>query len=151
VPIASAALVLVLFSIPNGFPHQEKAQGVEARSGFGHAFRQFSIQRLDWPGTALLLLSTLSLVAALEEAGLRFPWRSPLVIVLLTFSGFAWIAFFVWERRVTLREESREPIFPWRFARSRVWIGMLLYAFLFSDISQFSVALSCHKTDHSSC
>ena len=76
----------------------------------------------------MLLVATLFLVAALEEAGNRFEWRSAFVIVLLTVSGTTWIAFLVWERKVTLSRDSQEPVFPWRFIQSRIWMGMLLNA-----------------------
>ena len=76
----------------------------------------------------MLLGATVLFVAALENAGSRFPWRSAYVISLLVISGILWIAFFVWERRVTLAATIKEPVFPWRFVQSRVWVGMLLYA-----------------------
>ena len=38
------------------------------------------------------------------------------------------MAFLLWERRVTPFDDPREPVFPWRFVQSRVWIGMLLNA-----------------------
>lgn len=41
-------------------------------------------------------------------------------------SNHLWIAFLLWERRVTLLSECIEPVFPWRFLRNRVWMGMLL-------------------------
>jgi uncharacterized iron-regulated membrane protein len=75
----------------------------------------------------MLLIATLCLVAALEEAGIGYPWRSAFVITLLAISGILWVAFLLWERKVTLAATAREPVFPWRFVQSRVWLGMLLY------------------------
>lgn len=85
------------------------------------------MKRLDILGAALLLVATLLLVTALEEAGIRFPWKSPFVIILLTVSGLLWIVFLAWERKLTRAASVQEPVFPWRFVQSRVWVGMLLY------------------------
>ena len=85
-----------------------------------------SLRKVDILGTAMLLTATTLLVAALQEAGTRFPWKSAFVIILLTISGLSWPAFLLWERRVTLADQEQEPVFPWRFVQSRVWIGMLL-------------------------
>ena len=75
----------------------------------------------------MLLTATTFLVAALQEAGRSFPWKSAFVIAMLIVSGFTWPAFLLWERKVTLTEQEQEPIFPWRFIQSRVWAGMLWY------------------------
>lgn len=113
--------------MPNGFPHhgvQREKRSSSTRISGGKVF-----QRLDLVGAILLLIATLFLVAALEEADVNYPWRSAFVITLLTISGICWIAFFIWSRRITLRErlQLREPVFPWRFVQSRVLVGMLLY------------------------
>ena len=83
-------------------------------------------QRIDGIGTILLLISTLFLVAALEEAGIEFPWKSAFVIALLVISGLSVMCFALWERKITTMDTHQEPIFPWRFAKSRVLMGMLL-------------------------
>ena len=87
-----------------------------------------SLRKVDAIGCFLLLTATIFLVAALEEAGVRFPWRSAFVITLLTISGILWPIFLAWEKRVTKNEavNKREPVFPFRFVQSRVWIGMML-------------------------
>lgn len=82
---------------------------------------------MDFLGAAMLLTATLLFVAALEEAGAKYPWKSAYVISLLTLSGILWLLFLVWERKVTLTATTQEPVFPWRFVQSRVWVGMLLY------------------------
>ncbi|KAI1267056.1 MFS multidrug transporter-like protein [Xylariaceae sp. FL1019] len=120
VPIAFAAALVLFFLLPKGFPNH----GTNRRGSMPSK----SMSRLDYPGTALLLLSTLSLVAAFEEAGLLFPWKSAYVIVLLIASIIGWVVFLIWERRVTLAAGIREPIFPWRFVQDRVWVGMILCA-----------------------
>ncbi|KAI1254222.1 hypothetical protein MGN70_004618 [Eutypa lata] len=126
VPPALVTAVIIFFSIPTGFPFHGKPKHEPPNAG--NVLSRRSLQRLDVLGTALLLVSTVFLVASLEEAGLRSPWRSPFVITLLTISGLGWIAFLLWERRITMLSGLQEPVFPWRLAQSRVWVGMLLNA-----------------------
>ena len=112
--------------IPPNFPHHGQPSYSAGKSG--QVFSRSSLKRVDFPGALFLLIATLLLVTALEEAGSRFPWKSAFVITLLTASGLLWVIFLAWERFVTKAERLREPVFPWRFVQSRVWIGMLLYA-----------------------
>ncbi|KAK9413398.1 putative Major facilitator superfamily (MFS) profile domain-containing protein [Seiridium unicorne] len=127
VPPAILTAVVILLSMPNGFPHHGNPRKDRPNAGRVNS-RQY-IQRLDYLGTILLLVATVFLVAALEEADLAYSWSSPFVISLLIISGLAWIAFLLWERHITLEAKVREPMFPWRFLCSRVWVGMLLNAF----------------------
>lgn len=110
--------------MPNGFPHHGKHR--RDRPTSNRVISTALIQRVDLFGAALLLIATLLLVAALEEADVEYPWKSAFVITLLTISGLGWIAFLLWERRITLQARLREPVFPWRFVQNRVLIGMLL-------------------------
>lgn len=106
--------------LPNEFPdHWKNTQSKGWRDSLA------ALKRVDFLGAALLLLFTVLLLVPLEEAGVRFPWRSAFVISLLVISGILGILFFIWERKVTLKDDFREPVFPWRFVR-RIWIGMLL-------------------------
>ena len=120
VPAGIVGVAGLIICMPSKFPHHgqpNKAQRVSMES----------FKRVDFPGVGLLLAATVLLVAALEEAGTLYPWKSAYVITLLTISGLLWIVFLLWERKVTLAENIREPVFPWRFLQSRVWIGMLMY------------------------
>ena len=126
VPAGVVAAIMIVICMPNGFPHHGDPR--TPRSDTVGAFSKTTFDRVDFLGAFMLLIATLFLVAALEEAGNRYPWRSAFVIVLLTISGFAWIAFLWWERRVTLHSGAQEPVFPWRFIQSRIWLGMLLNA-----------------------
>lgn len=91
-------------------------------------FSRKSLKRVDFLGVALLLAASFAFVTPLEEAGIHFDWNSSFVITLLTLSGFLWIAFLAWERRVTAASSVREPVFPWRFMQSRVRVGLILSA-----------------------
>jgi len=130
VPAGIVAAVIVVVSIPNRFPRHHQADP-KPRSA-GHRFSIQNFRKVDIFGTFMLLTATTLLVAALQEAGRSFPWKSAFVITMLVISGLTWPAFLVWERRVTLVEQEQEPIFPWRFVQSRVWAGMLLYVLFFA-------------------
>ena len=85
-----------------------------------------TLARIDIPGFFLLFCAVLSLTAGFEEADADFPWKSPYVITLLTISGCLWITLLLWERNVTLKSSTREPVLPWRFFTNRVMVGVLM-------------------------
>ncbi|KAI9043094.1 MFS general substrate transporter [Aspergillus affinis] len=124
-PPAALAGLVIIFMIPNRFPnhHKPRTTDVSLKNSLLGGLR-----RLDFIGSSLLLIATVCLAAPLEEANREFAWRSAFTIVMLVISGFAWIIFLLWERRVTLSKGLVEPVFPWRFAQNRVWMGMLLNA-----------------------
>jgi hypothetical protein len=118
-------LALVL-CIPKGFPYHGNPE--LPVSSFKQRLARFNLARADFIGFATLLLATLGFVTAVEEAGLSVGWDSPFVICLFLISGLLWIAFLLWERKITPESGvvSQEPVFPWRFATSRIWVGMLM-------------------------
>jgi MFS family permease len=121
VPVGVVGLVLALAGIPNGFPHyREQPRPTEASQ------QVRPLERLDIPGSVLLLLATMSIVAAFQKAGSRFSWGSAYFIALLIISVLLWLELVVWERRVTLADATREPVMPWRFLTSRDMVGTLL-------------------------
>lgn len=124
VPIGAFAFILAIVGIPNGFPYQNQPthQSVKWRD----VISKSTLDRLDIPGAALLVLATLSLTAGFEEAGSQFPWKSGYVISLLTISGVLWIVLIVWERHVTLHSTIREPVLPWTFLNNRIMVGILM-------------------------
>ncbi|KAK4208331.1 MFS general substrate transporter [Rhypophila decipiens] len=141
VPAAIPVLGVIVWVIPRGFPYHNLAMDKAADDGERQKkgdrlqsvkgiFTKERIQRVDFFGGGLLLVSTLAMVAAFEEAGLDFGWNSAFVITLLCVSVVVWAAFIFWERRVTLRYKSgtsaTEPVFPWHFFTDRVWLGMSL-------------------------
>ncbi|KAI8952024.1 putative multidrug resistance protein fnx1 [Xylaria longipes] len=124
IPIALPALLITLYVIPKDFPYHN--QPSYKRNTFRDLVSKSTLDRVDVPGTVLILFATLALTAAFEEADKRFPWRSAYVITLLTLSGLLWIILIVWERYVTLSNTIREPILPWRFLLNREMMGILL-------------------------
>jgi MFS family permease len=122
VPIGVVGLILAITSIPAGFPYHNQLAHPNNMSGRPPR----PLARLDIPGCVLLLLATMSIVAAFQEGGSRFSWGSAYFIALLVVSVVLWIALAIWECRMTLANTTREPILPWRFLTDRVVLGILL-------------------------
>ena len=123
VPAAAPAIVIIAFVVPRGFPYHHRPKSLK------ELMSRATMRRVDFLGGALLLLATLSLVAGVEEAGLSHGWDSAFVIAMLVVSGILWIVFLLWERHLTKGDSvpgAVEPVFPWRFVQSRVWVGMIM-------------------------
>lgn len=86
VPAAVLTALVITLSMPNGFPHHHRLR--QDRPNSKGVFSRESLQRLDFFGTALLLLSNVLLVAALEEAGVLFAWKSAYVCMTHTMLPF---------------------------------------------------------------
>ncbi|KAI1137180.1 putative multidrug resistance protein fnx1 [Hypoxylon sp. FL0543] len=129
VPISIPAFVIAFLAIPRDFPYQ--GQPNHQPKSVKEAFAKSTLDRVDIPGTILVLFATLALTSAFEEADQKFPWKSAYVITLLIASFFLWLALLLWERHVTLSAKVREPILPWTFFSNRQMLGILLnFAFL---------------------
>ncbi|KAG6362567.1 hypothetical protein INS49_007659 [Diaporthe citri] len=125
VPIAAPAFVISLLAIPNRFPYHGQVSRSAIMTAQGHTAKK-TMQRIDIPGTILVLLAVLALTSAFEEADKLFPWRSAYVITLLVASGILWMLLILWERHVTLSDGIREPVLSWRFLINRQMLGILL-------------------------
>ncbi|KAH7128161.1 MFS multidrug transporter-like protein [Dendryphion nanum] len=126
VPAAAPALALAIFALPGNFPYHGQVN--QPKRTFKSLMTRRKMEKLDFIGAILLLLASLSLTAAFEEAGLQFPWNSAYVITLLTVSGFLWIVLLLWERRITPERSPVEPVLPWRFMTNRAMLSLLLNA-----------------------
>lgn len=69
---------------------------------------------IDWPGSVLLLLGSVTLVFALESGGIQFPWKSGPIISTFVIAGISWVLFPLWETYLTVRASKIKmlPIFP---------------------------------------
>ena len=115
---------LVAF-IPNGYPYHSSLSSSSTRKfNFPDAK---TLQRIDWVGAFVLLVATILVCTAFEQAGIEFPWESAFVIAMLVVSGVLWLGFLGWEKWVTKKGGVREPVSPWRFLANRVTIGVLLF------------------------
>lgn len=129
IPIGIPAFVIAWASIPRGFPHQNLPDHEHKKLTPGQLlFSRSSLRRVDVPGTILILLATVALTAAFEEADKTFAWRSAYVITLLTAAGCCWLALVLWERYIVTHSANttRESILPWAFLTNRAMVGILL-------------------------
>lgn len=111
-----------MHAMPPDFPHQGRPN-----PSLESEVSNFSTwKRIDFPGTILLVVATISLSAAFEEADKLFPWKSAYVITLLSASGVFWISLLLWEWYVSKKSSVREPILPWRCLTNRQMLGILL-------------------------
>lgn len=77
VPAAVLTAIVIAFSVPNGFPFHDRP--LKDRPNSQGVFSKKCIERLDFLGTALLLVTYIFLVAALEQGGVAYPWKSAFV------------------------------------------------------------------------
>ncbi|MGI3902439.1 MAG: MDR family MFS transporter [Janthinobacterium lividum] len=111
--------------------------------------------RLDWPGAALMVLASTSLLLALSWGGVRYPWNSAMVITLLGGAVVLGAGFAV--RLIT----AAEPLIPTNVLKDQVvysatmaacfamgtFIGLTIYVPIFFEgvlglsASQSGVAL----------
>ncbi|KJZ73122.1 hypothetical protein HIM_07506 [Hirsutella minnesotensis 3608] len=121
IPIYAVVLLLIFPGIPHDFPYHDQEKRIS------HP-KPANLARLDIMGSTLIFLASLSFTACFQEAGSRFAWSSPYVIVLLVASVFLWVLTLVWERHLTLHGKIREPVLPWRFFTDRARLAVILYA-----------------------
>ncbi len=122
--MATPAFIISLFVIPKDFPYH--GQPDRHSKTLKEFVAKSTLDRVDIPGTILILFATLALTAAFEEADSQFPWNSAYVITLIVVSGLMWIALVIWERYVTISNRVREPVLPWSFLTNRQMMGILL-------------------------
>lgn len=121
IPAGLVAMALIAVAMPNYFP-------LHGLSGTPRKlYTQAKVAKLDLPGCVLLLAAIVLMICALEEAGIRFAWSSPMIIAFLVIAGVLFIIFFIWQWIITRREDEREPLFPWRFVTNRQLFGIFLY------------------------
>lgn len=123
-PPAVIAAIAIIVALPRNFPNHGQSESGNRKPLA--IFSKRTLGRVDFLGAAMILSATLLFVAALEEAGRKYPWKSAYVISLLSISGIMWILFIAWERKISLATTVQEPVFPWRFVRNRTLIGMIL-------------------------
>ena len=114
--------------MPTSFPYrqdQASACPIHERDGLSTSLKKF-----DYIGVSLFLAASLLLVTALLEVSTAFSWSSAVSISILVISALLWVSFFAWERTLSQTKRVQEPVFPWRFLRNRVWMGLLLCAII---------------------
>jgi len=79
--------------------------------------------KLDVPGAMLMVLAALALMLAMNWAGTRYPWTSPVILGLLAGSAMLWLAF-GW--RIG---HAPEPFIPLSVLRERTVAAMVVAGF----------------------
>ncbi|KAH8743081.1 major facilitator superfamily transporter [Hyaloscypha finlandica] len=123
-PGGAAALALVAFSIPFGFPYGKSARF------FRSMIEEHAWKRIDVLGAFLSLAASILLVFALQEGGVTYAWSSGAIIASFTLSGLLWAGFIIWEKKLSMWNTVCEPMFPWRLAENRFVLGLLINGFL---------------------
>ena len=124
VPASILALVILILAIPASFPHGRSS----VHRSMKNVFSKEAARRLDFLGFLFLLSASVLTITGFQEAATRLTWRNSSTIALLTVSGLLWIGFFLWSRFLSREGHTQEPVFTWRFAQNREFIGVLLYA-----------------------
>ncbi|XDG06028.1 hypothetical protein ABKA04_005643 [Annulohypoxylon sp. FPYF3050] len=115
-PLGVLIAITLSISIPKDFPHQDRSSQP----------RRLGLSSIDFGGALLMLSATTLLVAGLQEAASLLDWKSNRVLAPLCASGLAWVLFFIGQWAAGREEDEIEPVFSWRFLRSRVITGFLL-------------------------
>jgi hypothetical protein len=121
VPGGVIAFLLLVFFLPSSKP-----PNIEALAHIQQKFRKDALSRVDMFGTFLLLSFSILLVFALEEAGSRFPWSSPTIIITMSLAIISGVGFVVWELWLEHLDDKQEPTFPLSLLRGKVLTGMML-------------------------
>ncbi|KAI0506653.1 drug resistance transporter [Xylaria bambusicola] len=127
VPVGAAAILCVLFAVPNDYPYQglytEKSRSKPKLSS------------IDFAGGFLMLLALALLITGLNEAASTLTWISGTVLAPIIVSAFAWGAFFICQWWYSHSGSSIQSVFPWRFCKSRLVMGIILNSFFTGTIS----------------
>ncbi|KAL9078059.1 MAG: hypothetical protein Q9157_003027 [Trypethelium eluteriae] len=130
VPAGAVVIGCILFTLPPNYPFHDLPAEIFEPLSWREKFSKQQLGRIDIPGTISLLMATVFLVAALEEATTAYSWDSPLVIVFLGISGLSWTLSFAWSWWSSASKSSREMVFPWRFVQNRASVGLISLAVL---------------------
>ena len=78
--------------------------------------------KLDYPGAALLIAATSTLLLALSWGGVHYPWNSPAIALLLAASALLWALF------VLRLRKADEPLIPLTLLSNQVVLTATLAA-----------------------
>ncbi|CAH0053676.1 unnamed protein product [Clonostachys solani] len=121
---AVAFITLAVF-----LPMSDESSQLSIKQIVRSKFRLSVWARLDLLGMSLLLAFSVLLIFALEEAGTRYPWRSPAIIASLALAVALTVGFVLWEIYVERSASRQEPVFPPSICKERLPAALLLSAF----------------------
>ncbi|RHZ50111.1 hypothetical protein Glove_505g7 [Diversispora epigaea] len=85
------------------------------------------LKRVDWLGTLLIAISTISFLLPLQYGGIEHSWNSPLVITLLILGVLGFVAFVYVETFISI-----EPIVPVKLFKDRTIVACFALNFFYS-------------------
>ena len=122
-PAGLVTLVILYIFIPSSFPHSLSKKS-SSRIGSKSVPKEI-VGRIDFLGATLLFGASVCFVAALEEAGTRYEWSSPTIVVLLVLSGVLASSFLWREHSLDRGGKIQEAVLTWRLLKHRVFMGSL--------------------------
>ncbi|KAI1125671.1 drug resistance transporter [Nemania abortiva] len=125
VPAGAVSVVILYLAIPGHFPYQ----------GLDFTKKGLSWKVVDFAGVFLMSAALALTITGLEEAASTLTWTSAATLGPLVASGPAWVAFFLSQRHASRPGSVKQPMFPWRFTRNRVIIGLLLNCLVTGAVS----------------
>ncbi|PYH87842.1 MFS general substrate transporter [Aspergillus ellipticus CBS 707.79] len=130
VPTGGLAWIILGLFIPRNFARSDTARRTVGHLRHAQSQLREFLTQADLAGCMLLLAFSMLLVAALEEAKVRYAWSSGIIIGLLTGSGVLCAAFLAWELLLSRAHMRMEPMLPWRLFKDRVLVGIVIGFFL---------------------
>lgn len=126
IPIGVVAGGLLLFAVPGDFPYQGRFEERKLPS----------LKNMDLLGALLMLATIVLVITGLEQAASSLTWTSAKTLGPLCASAVAVVAFLGSQYWHSSRLFSlTEPVFPWRFCRDRVIMGLILSSFMSGAVS----------------
>ena len=120
-PVGFTSLCLILLIMPASFPDINAPGSIL----FSHKSDK-SLKKIDFIGFLLLLVASVLLIVAIEEAGISFAWDSALVLTFLVLAFVLFCLFFAWQRYLSTRKSVQESVVPWTFLKNRILMGLYL-------------------------
>lgn len=124
-----ADFILTMFLVPiSGLSFGLVLTFMQLRLPAG-SFRE-KIERIDWIGNALFLVSSTSVILGLTFGGDTFPWKSAATLVSLV-GGTLLLAVFFWVEKVYVKE----PIIPYILLSNRTTLAGYLETIVHGIVS----------------
>lgn len=115
VPAGVLTMVLLAISIPRNFPNHGSPANNEPSK----------MKNIDFLGAALLLAAMTLHITGLEQAANSYTWSSAMVLAPLLAGAGLWFVFVVSQWYTSKETVPRQPMFPMRFFKNRVFMGLL--------------------------
>lgn len=122
-PAGAASVVLLVLCLPRKLHVEPSAQ---ANAACSSSEKITSLRKVDIVGALLLIGACLLLSTALQLAATGDSFGEAPVLPLLVVTPFFWAGFVAWAWYVTTKRVQPEPIFPWRFFKSRQMMAITM-------------------------